>query len=120
MAFQKLYNETNLKAYTDRIDVNEDISLHEYGIIRNPKNDRTIFCTNPNVDYPEKSYRYEYVIDFISLQDVKEVLEDINKGFFDFIGSDRETEIEQLYNDNLAYMIFSINQYDGSFTPYYY
>jgi hypothetical protein len=120
MAFQKLYNGTNLKYYTDRMDVNEDTSLHEYGLIRNPRTDRTIFCTNPTGNYPEKSYRYKYVIDFISLNDVIDALEEVSEGYFDFIGSDRKTELENLDNDCLTHTVHSLNQYNGNFDPIIY
>jgi len=117
MTFKTVYNEHNLKAYTDRVDVTLDISLHEYGIVRNPKTNRTIFCTNPSDD-PFNKVPYEYLIDFIDMDTVIEALQEVEQGCFDFIGSDRQAEIDQLDNNYLTHHIMSLNQYCGYFDQY--
>jgi len=112
--------ESKYKNYTDRIDVNFDITLHEYGVIRNPKTDHTIFCLNPCDNYEmNEDFEYEYEKTFITLEDVREILEEIEDGYFSFIGSDKNTEIVNLDNDCLSHHIQSINQYNGYFREQY-
>jgi hypothetical protein len=100
--------------YEDRVDVTIEISLIEYGIIRNPEDGDTLFYKDnpePNDDDRIQLYRCD-----VTLDEVKEYLEDhATDGFFSFIGSNREEEINELDNDCLAHIIHSINQYDGYF-----
>jgi len=103
-------------AYTDRVDVTMEISLFEYGIIRNPKTNECIFSmylTNEEPD-DDKEIKLNHVD--ISLADVRGYLiDDSSQGFFDYIGSDLETELDRLDNDYLTNIINSINSYDGWF-----
>lgn len=103
--------------YTDRTDVTFEIALHECGIVRNPDNDDTMFCINVT-DGHDPEYDYKYSHQDISLEDVKEALEEAPNGYFSFIGSDRDTEINGLDNKFLALHIFSLNQWAGVFNPY--
>ncbi len=100
--------------YEDRVDVTIEISLIEYGVIRNPEDNDTLFYKGnpePNDDDRIQLYRCD-----VSLDDVKEYLEDhATDGFFSFIGSSRNRELDNLDNDNLAPTIQSINMYDGYF-----
>ena len=109
------YFEHNMKNFTDRVDVTLDISLHEYGIVRNPKTNKTIFCDNVTSDFPPKGYEYTYTIDFINVDEVAGALMDMDDGYFSFIGSDLDTELDSLNNDCLAHHIMSMNMYDGHF-----
>ena len=103
------YTEILENKFTDRVDVDLQISLFEYGIVRNPENDQTIL----------KITEKEFLVTDISIGEVKEALERAEKGFFQYIGSDLQTELKRLHNDNLAHIINSINQYESSvFTPY--
>lgn len=52
---------------------------------------------------------------YISFEDVKEVLEEVEDGYFNFIGSTREKELNELDNDYLTSHIFSLNTYSGFF-----
>ncbi len=105
--------------YSDRMDVNMRISLYEYSLIRNPKTDKVIICTN--CCELEANFRNDLQTKpniktaFISLQDVKEALEEQGKGYFDFIGSDKKTELANLNNDYLTHHIYSMEQYNGWF-----
>ena len=110
-----------MRVFTDRIDYNTKISLYEYKIIRNPKTDKCVICTNTYEldtsfgDMMDDSPKPKVRVEYISFDDVHEALEDVDDGYFDFISSTKETELKLLHNNKLTYHIFSINQYDGSF-----
>ena len=107
----------NEQTHTDRMDVSFDISLHEYGIVRNPITNDTVFCLNPTDDFPEDDYKYEYSNFNISIENVEEALEESEDGFFDYIGQNRIDIINELHNSDLSHLIFSLNQYNGYFDP---
>ena len=107
------------KNYTDRVDCTLDISLHEYGLIRNPETTDTLFCLNTTDNYEMSDFEYKYMSDLISKDDVIDALMEVDKGYFSFIGSDLESELESLDNDNLTHTIMSLNQYSGVFHPLY-
>ncbi|MCP4597018.1 hypothetical protein [Neptuniibacter sp.] len=108
--------------FSDRIDMTTTISLYEYKIIRNPKTDKCIICYNCHalenigsvVDY-DKAVKPDIGVEYISFDDVKEELENVEPGYFDFIGADRQTEIDDLNNDYLTNHIFSLDMYNGAF-----
>lgn len=102
----------NEKAYSDRMDVSLDISLYEYGVIRNPKSNRTILGIGTNIhgEYIEFDFTY------IGMEEVKSHLEEIEDSFFSFVGADsKEQYINELDNECLSHTIHSINMYDGHF-----
>jgi len=102
--------------YTDRVDVTIEISLFEYGILRDPKDDACIFCNFLCNEEPDDDHEIQLNHTWVSLTDVRDYLiDESSKGFFDYIGSDLETELDNLDNDNLAFIINSINSYDGWF-----
>lgn len=108
------------KNYTDRVDCTLDISLHEYGLVRNPKTTDTLFCLNPVDNYEmEENFEYKYDNLSISKKDVIEALIEIEKGYFSFIGSDLATELETIDNNELAHTISSLNSYNGKFYPHH-
>lgn len=113
----KQLNEYRHRGYTDRVDVTFDISLHEYGLIRNPKTTETIFCINPTNDFPDDDYEYEYTSNPISVEDVRDALQEAGDGYFSFVGSDLETELTNLSNEWLTTHIMSLNMYNGAFDP---
>ena len=100
------------KGYTDGVDVDTETSLYEYGIIRNPETNDVLFCH----DFTHEGGRIIFDWSTIGTDDVKEALQDAGEGFFSFIGSDLETELNNLSNDYLANIIHSIGQYDGYFS----
>lgn len=107
------YNE-----YTDRVDETIEISLIEYGILRNPETTECLFWINDtyNGGLPNDDHKIILKSNDVSIEDVREYLtEDAEDGFFRFIGSSLEKELERLDNNNLAHIIQSINQYDGWF-----
>lgn len=100
--------------FSDAVDVSPEISLFEYGIIRNPKTEETIL-TYPSYVWEEMEKEIMFDSFTISLEEVKETLEEMEKGFFDFIGSYKEREIKNLNNEYLTNMIQSIRDYNGTF-----
>jgi len=103
--------------YTDRVDVSIEISLLEYGILRDPETNECLFCrmtdnwemTNDDDEIILKSCD-------VSVSDVRDYLIDqTSRGFFSYIGSDLQTELDRLDNNYLAPIINSINSYDGWF-----
>lgn len=103
----------NEKYYTDSIDVNKDISLYEYGILRNPKTNKTVI----GLQTDDAGMYIIFAWNYISMDDIKNYLADAEEGFYNYIGSNKETEINRLDNENLSHIIHSINQYDGWFKP---
>jgi len=105
--------------YTDRVDVSIEISLLDYGIIRNPQSEDTIFCLTTDGEYMPndtdnlKSIELKHIS--ISKEQVIDELTESESGFFSYIGSDRATELNNLDNNNLTPIIFSLNQYSGNF-----
>ena len=115
---KQLIEDGDYDAYTDRVDVTIEISLLEYGIIRNPKTNECIFCITRTCEWEmeddDKSIELQHRD--ISIDDMKEYLEEwASDGFFSFIGSDKQKELDQLDN-NFAHLIQSITMYDGYFT----
>lgn len=104
----------NQDVYSDRTDVSFEISLFEQGMVRNPKTNDVIFCMNP-MDQGDEDYIYSLTWSSIELSDVQDCLNEISDSFFDFIGSDRETELNNLSNDYLTGIVSSINSYNGHF-----
>jgi hypothetical protein len=103
--------------YTDRVDVSIEISLLEYGILRDPETNECLFCqmtdnwemTNDDDEIILKSCD-------VSVSDVRDYLIDqTSRGFLSFIGSDLQTELDRLDNLYLSHIISSINMYDGWF-----
>ena len=108
MLKEALESDINEDDFTDRVDANFNTSLYEYGVVRNPKNDMTLIGNKPvDGEYTD------YTVFYISLNDVKEVLSDMEEGFFDYIDEDKEEVLSNLDNENLARYIQSINSYNG-------
>jgi len=107
------------KHFTDRVDYSLDISLFEYGIIRNPETGKTVLCSNYGESKPD------YCVDFATIEtaDVIEAIKEMPDGFFSYIDSSREQELEQAekWPKDHANIINSMNSYNGWFkdTTYY-
>lgn len=99
-----------MSRYTDTVDANIQISLHEYGIIRDPKTEHVVFT-----HYNDDKNRIMAESTYISVNDVETALQDQGKGFFDYIGSTLAIELDTLDADHLALTIRSLNQYNGWF-----
>lgn len=109
-------NKGGFNEYTDRMDVSIEISLFEYGIIRNPITNECLFYPEYSNDFPDDNKIVKFKSMNITFKEVKEYLTDnATDGFFSYIGSNKKKELKRLSNDMLAYMIFTINQYDGYF-----
>lgn len=107
-----------MAVFTDKVDVDEKISLYEYGVIRNPLNGKTVLCTN-SADYLYGDANPKVVVEYVSKEDVEEALEDVDDSFFEFIDSDREYELNYLDNDDLAGLISTLNNWNGYFINTY-
>lgn len=102
--------------YTDRVDASFDIALLEYGFVRNPETNH-VLISRPRLNTPADSEEYsDYNFDWteISRDDVLEALEEMEPGFWSFIGQDNY-KAEEVTNDFLANWISSIDSYDGRF-----
>ena len=112
---EKIIKELEKNGYTDGVDISIEISFFEYGIIRNPKTNKVLYrslrpyCLTDGVDI----FGYDWTN--VEINDVIEALEEIENGFYDYIGSDKETELKHLDNEDLSYIISSINNYNGYF-----
>jgi len=107
---EKLIELLEDKGYTDGTDVDTETALLEYGLIRNPKDDHVIYALV--VGEEVKGFDTGWV----SLNDVKEYLEEAEEGFYSFIGGSKEGELEYLSNEHLSTIISDINGYDGWFS----
>lgn len=101
-----------LESFTDRSDCSAEISLFEQGMIRNTETGLTLLCIPDYDDDDNSIINYTY----IELSEIKEALEEIEEGFFDFIGSTRQAEIDRLNNDYLVGIAESINAYNGLYS----
>lgn len=98
--------------FVDMSDASAEISFMEYGMLRNPKTDKVIYCRPGNGEFNE--IMLDWTI--ISIDDVKEYLEeDATDGFYSFIGSTKEKELAGLDNNYLSNLVQAINMYDGYF-----
>mgnify|MGYP001580339442 CR=1 FL=1 len=109
----------DLNSYDDRIDANPEISLFEYGIIRQNKTDKVLYWYQ--IDEYKSESKVENTghieIHYIGTRDVMEALERVDNGFYEFIGSTKGNEIAVLLHsqENLSYLIYSLNQWNGWF-----
>ena len=106
----------DLNSYDDRMDVSPEISLFEYGILRQSKTGKVLFW-NKTLEH-EKIEKSGYVtVSNISLGDVIECLKGMDVDFFTFIGSTYDKEIKRFEEnpDMLSNIIYSINQWNGWF-----
>ena len=105
-----------MEVFTDRMDASIKISLYEYQIIRNPKTDKSVICTNTHeMDLADETIKPKVRVEYISFDDVHEALEEASEGYFNFIGSTKEKELKLLDNDYLTMSIFSLDQYNCYF-----
>jgi len=100
--------------YTDKTDTTTAIALFEYGQLRRPDTGKTIFCLNPNEEHTKDNKPIIATITIL-LNDVKEALNEVDDGYFSFIGSERDTELDSLDNDYLTGHIRSLNMWNGCF-----
>jgi len=107
---EKLIEILDDKGYTDGTDVDTETALFEYGLIRNPKDDHVIYALV--VDEEAKGFDTGWV----SLDDAREYLEDVEEDFYSFIGSSKEEELKWLSNENVSSTINSANMYNGYFS----
>lgn len=101
--------------FSDRMDASYQISLYEYGLIRNPKTDKVIYCLNVVDDVGCMKIKPIIKTMQISFEEVQECLADMPDCYFQFIGSDRQTEVAKLDNEYLTHIISSADQYNGYF-----
>ncbi len=113
-----------MTVFTDKVDINEKISLYEYGIIRNPKTNKCVVCTNIHEldvsfgDLMDGSPKPKVKIFWLGLDEVEEALEEAPMGYFEFIGSTKRRELKMLDNEYLTGTINSLEAY-GDFFGFY-
>ena len=95
------------EVFTDRTDVSLRVSLFEHGCIRNPKTNKVIYSRSLD----DGLFLYDYT--YVSIEELKEDLEEIEQGYFEFGGSNREEEIKNLDNNYLTHHITGLNAYNG-------
>ena len=100
--------------FTDGTDVDIATSLFEYGILRNPQTDLTIFGV-PSDDGPDDFTHSKFGYNYVSVEDVRETLMDVDDGFYTSIGVGRDEMLRNLGNGHVASAIYDIDAYDGSF-----
>jgi hypothetical protein len=105
-----------MTVFTDKVDVDGKISLYEYGVIRNPKTNKTVICLNAVNDYFYEGIVPKVKVTYISYDDVSEALEEVDDEFYAFIGSTKEIEYNELNNDYLTGIILALNMWNGYFT----
>jgi len=95
--------------YTDGVDVNPEISLTEYGILRNPQTGYVVYAREVGSG--------GYCLDWsrVNLDNVRQELTDMTGGFFSFIGEEKAAAIARLDNAYLANDISSMNDYNDLF-----
>ena len=99
--------------FSDRLDVSYKESLYEYGIIRNPETNKTILCINAGQEHNKKNPP-QIRSTYITLEEVKEALEEAPSGYWSYIGGWKVNELQMLNNENLSHHIFSLWHYNGS------
>ena len=105
------FQKFDLNSFDDRIDSSPEISLFEYGILRQSKTGKTLLW-NKTLEN-EKVEKSGYVsITHITLGDVISALKGMDIAFFKFIDSTHEKESKRLEESpfNLSNIIYSINQ----------
>jgi len=100
------------KRFDDRTDATLEISLLEYGILRDSKTGYTIFAHPKAWKEDSEDYR-DYIYDWteIDIEQVKEILNDISEGFFSFVGIEKAEYLKMLDNNYLASVIQDIKSY---------
>ena len=98
--------------FTDGVDVSPEISLLEYGILRNPATNKVVFC----VHLSDENYHFD--TSTISYEDILEALEGISDKFYDMLGVSVEEYKGWLTKSpkHLSSLINDINMYNGYFT----
>ena len=104
-----------MTVFTDKVDVDEKISLYEYGVIRDPLTGKTILCTNTS-DYLWDGNKPKIQVQYIDFIDVLEALQEVDDHYFDYIGSTRENEINDLHGRYLADHIAALNNWGSIFS----
>ena len=97
--------------YTDTVDVSPEISLGDYGLMRNPRTGRVQYAL------PCDDKQTTFVLDWtiVDLDDAKEFLENAPDGFFSFVGLSKEDYTANLDEQYLSGLIQDANMYNGYF-----
>lgn len=98
--------------YTDHVDASPDISLLDYGMVRNPDNDHCIF-------YQHRAGKHGlFEWSTVDIEDVKWQLENhCEQAFFENHGMTLDDYLEELNNKYLSMTIYDINSYYGVLYP---
>lgn len=96
-------------------DVNPEISLFEYGLLWHPKSG-TAIMTYPDYVWDEMEAEPLFEVQEIHIEEIIDVVEDMDDGFFSFIGEDKEEYLETLeeYPEWGANAISDVIAYGGT------
>ena len=110
---EEIANNLEEAGFTDGVDVSAGISLFEYGVLRNPDTGETVIGNETYDVVPAATIN-------ISKKNVLNALNDTGDGFYSFIGSSKEREINRVKKNpkQLATIINSLNMYSGTFRPH--
>jgi len=97
--------------YTDTVDVSPEISLGDYGLMRNPRTGRVQYALP--CDDRQTTFALDWTI--VDLDDAKEFLADAPDDFFSFVGTSKEDYTANLDEQYLAGLIQDANMYNGYF-----
>ena len=101
--------------FSDRMDASYQESLYEYGIIRNPETNKTIFCINRS-QWFDKENKPKITVQWISKEDVIDGLREMDNRFWKWLGVDEndiEDTIDNIDNEYLSIWIFNLNVWCG-------
>ncbi len=108
---QKLY----AAGFTDGLDASPEVSLFEYGILRNPKTTETLITYSLSQSL-EIFGEPKFAILHITKAEIIDQLLDVEDGFFDYIDTTRADAIREVENDSFgAHYINALNGYCGAF-----
>lgn len=108
----------DLDSYDDRVDVSPEISLFEYGILRQRRTGKTLFW---HENWDSKKNKIEQtgyiVVKYISEKDVKDAIACAKEDIFDFMGSSKYELLEELatHPNLVAHIIRYFNSWNGYF-----
>ena len=104
----------HLNTYDDVIDYSREISLYEYNIVRRSKDNKYLICRQTIDDVVMMNKKPEHEVVYISKKDIIEALNDYaDDSFYSFVGTDKETYINELTDTNIAHAIQSLGCYYG-------
>jgi hypothetical protein len=103
--------------FTDGLDASFEISLFEYGILYNPNSEYVIYTTPKSEASEGSTDPSDYAFDYtrVSVGELREVLDDLDEGFFSFTGQSRDLMNQMIDQAAVATVIHDVNSWNGYF-----